>query len=97
MKRIEIVEAFKRSYRSVSEEHSHCPYQNILHDLEEDTLVPWRDLLYDAMRQVPEGNIVRIVIEDTGERCDYADDWWCLLRPHEYGPRSALLTAKEQE
>jgi len=96
MKRIIVLEAFKRNYRGDPEKDAHCPYSNRLHDPETDEQVPWRDLIYDAMYQVPEGNIVRIVIEDTEEKSDYAEDWWCLLSPHNYGPHSAIEVDDER-
>lgn len=97
MKRIIVLEGFKRNYRSEPDIDSHCPYRNRIHDIETDDEIDWQDWMKDAIEEIPEGNIIRLVIEDTGERAEKADDFWCLIKPHNYGPCSALVEDKRNE
>lgn len=84
-----VATGFLRGYRSAPPS-THQPYPVNLHDNETDAPIDYRDVLHETLRQIPEGERVEIVVRRSGERNPKADDEWVRLRPHKYGPRSAL-------
>lgn len=90
-----VVRGFTRNYRGqpVKDRHqkAHCPYSGHVHDERTDEDVDWRKKLWEFLSdEVPEGEVVEIVVRRTGVQSPKADDPWVLVKPHVYGPNSSL-------
>ena len=94
-----VVRGFVRSYRTRPVldryEQVHYPYEGRLHDPETDVVLGSGDLLWRALRRVPEGEIVEVLLRRTGEQSPLADDPWVLQKSHVYGPNSEVPHATE--
>jgi len=87
-----IIRAFKRNWRhkpvSSIDEQVKFTYVNKLHDVHTDAVIELNELIYAALDDLPEGEIVEITIRPTGEQAPQAQDPWVLLAPNQYGPNS---------
>jgi len=75
---------------------THSPYPGMLHSVEDDSRVDWRDAVLKILWRLPEGS--RVSIDVTYELPENGDvdpeDVWELLAPNHYGHRR---TRKEKE
>lgn len=85
-----VLEGFVRNYYSPRKQvEGHSTYRGMLHHLKTDKHLKVHEFLNRILAdKVPEGNSVRIIVEDTGERAEKADTQWVLVRPHHYGPET---------
>lgn len=67
-------------------EQSHCPYQNMIHDLNDAQLFQMSEFAQCFVEAgVKDGDEIEIIIRRTGKR-PFGDRIWKLLSPHIYGP-----------
>lgn len=92
---ISVVRGFVRHYRDAPDPDAWCSYNGLIHDPDTDENLRPHDALRQVLTawppagvQVPEGEIIEIVVRRTGQRAALADDPWVLLKPHTYGPLS---------
>lgn len=88
-----VARGFVRNYRGhpVENRHSKChfPYAGLLHGEESDQEINLSQKIHDFLSEdVPEGEIVEIIVRRTNTQSPLADDPWVRLEPHTYGPNS---------
>ena len=95
-----VVRGFIRNYRRqpVKDRHDESvssSYCGVIHDTDSDELIDRDEALRLALYQIPEGEIVEIILRRTGEQSPFADDPWVLQKAHTYGLNSEVACATE--
>lgn len=78
------------AWRTQGVDRAHCPYQGVLHDVDDDERVPWRSRVESVLRSLEDGTVVEVRVRVLDRDHPLAEDPYVLQEPHVYGPLSEL-------